>query len=62
MEFEVQITETLVKKLFIKAENKEVARKIAKSAYNKCEVVLSADDFCDVEFEIKEQVELKTEI
>ncbi|WP_170018842.1 DpnD/PcfM family protein [Campylobacter sp. RM16190] len=60
MEFEVQITETLVKKLFIKAENKEVARKIAKSAYENCEIVLNSDDFCDVEFEIKEQVELKS--
>lgn len=56
----MQITETLVKKIFVKAENKEVARKIAKSAYEKCEVVLSADDFCCVEFKIKEQA--KSEI
>lgn len=55
MEFEVQITETLVKKIFVKAKNKEVARKIVKSAYEKCEMVLSADDFYCVEFEAKEQ-------
>lgn len=60
MEFEVQITETLVKKLVIKAKNKEEACKIAKSAYNKCEVILSADDFCCVEFEAKKQI--KSEI
>lgn len=51
MEFEIQITETLIKKVAIKAKNKEEACKIAKVAYENCEIVLNADDFCCVEFE-----------
>ncbi|MFC2491267.1 MAG: DpnD/PcfM family protein [Campylobacter curvus] len=54
-EFEVQISEILIKKITIKAKDKQEACKIAKSAYEKCEVVLDADDFCHVEFEAKEQ-------
>lgn len=62
MEFEVQITETLIKTIKIKAENKEEACKIAKSAYDKSDIILSADDFCDVEFNAISIDEPKTKI
>ena len=44
-EFEVEIAETLAKKVVIKAKNKEEACKIARTAYENCEIILSAEDF-----------------
>ncbi|MCD8212474.1 MAG: DpnD/PcfM family protein [Campylobacter sp.] len=54
-EFEVKITEKLIKKIFIKARNKQEACKIAKTAYENCEIVLDAENFKSVEFETSEQ-------
>lgn len=61
-EFEVEIREILVKKIRIKAKDQQVAYKIVKSAYDKCEIVLSADDFCDAEFSVTSIDESKTKI
>ena len=51
-EFEVEITEILSKKIKLKAKDQHEACKIAKMAYKNCEIVLGADDFADVKFNI----------
>ena len=51
-EFEVEITEILSKKIKLKAKNQHEACKIAKMAYENCEIVLGADDFTEVKFDI----------
>ena len=49
-EFEVEITEILSKKIKLKAKDQHEACKIAKKAYENCEIVLGADDFIEVKF------------
>ena len=49
-EFEVEITEILSKKIKLKAKDQHEACKIAKMAYENCEIVLGADDFTEVKF------------
>ncbi|MDU2009402.1 DpnD/PcfM family protein [Campylobacter concisus] len=49
-EFEVEITEILSKKIKLKAKDQREACKIAKMAYENCEIVLGADDFTEVKF------------
>ena len=49
-EFEVEITEILNKKIKLKAKDQHEACKIAKMAYENCEIVLGADDFTEVKF------------
>ena len=49
-EFEVEITEILSKKIKLKAKKQHEACKIAKMAYENCEIVLGADDFTEVKF------------
>lgn len=61
-EFEVEIAEILAKKVVIKAKNKEEACKIAKTAYENCEIVLSAEDFVCVDLKATIADEPKTEI
>ena len=61
-EFEVEIAETLSKRVVIKAKNKEEACKIAKTAYENCEIVLSAEDFVCVDLKATIADEPKTEI
>ena len=51
-EFEVEITEILSKKIKLKAKDQHEACKIAKMAYRKSEIVLGADDFTEVKFNI----------
>jgi protein dpnD len=51
-EFEVEITEILSKKIKLKAKDQHEACKIAKMAYENCEIVLGADDFTGVKFDI----------
>ncbi|OUT09984.1 hypothetical protein B9N62_09145 [Campylobacter concisus] len=51
-EFEVEITEILSKKIKFKAKDQHEACKIAKKAYEKSEIVLGADDFTEVKFNI----------
>ena len=61
-EFEVEIAETLAKKVAIKAKNKEEACKIARAAYENCEIVLGAEDFVCADFKTAVEGKLKTEI
>jgi len=49
-EFEVEITEILSKKIKLKAKDQHEACKIAKKAYENCDIVLEADDFIEVKF------------
>ena len=58
-EFEVEITETLAKKVVIKAKNKEEACKIAQTAYENCEIVLGGEDFVCVDFKAVNESESK---
>lgn len=61
-EFEVEIAETLSKRVVIKAKNKEEACKIAQTAYENCEIILSAEDFVCVDLKATIADEPKTEI
>lgn len=61
-EFEVEIAETLSKRVVIKAKNKEEACKIAQTAYENCEIVLSVEDFVCADFKATITDESKTEI
>lgn len=61
-EFEVEITETLSKRVVIKAKNKEEACKIAQTAYENCEIILSAEDFVCADLKVTVADEPKTEI
>ncbi|MGG7074464.1 DpnD/PcfM family protein [Campylobacter sp. 9BO] len=51
-EFEIQISEILVKTIKIKAKDQQEACMIAKKAYDGSEIVLDAGDFLSVEFKI----------
>ncbi|MGG7048386.1 MULTISPECIES: DpnD/PcfM family protein [unclassified Campylobacter] len=51
-EFEIQISEILVKTIKIKAKDQQEACMIAKKAYDDSEIVLDAGDFLSVEFKI----------
>lgn len=53
MKYNVLITETLTKSCLIDAESEEEALKLIEEAYYKDDIRLDANDFLDVEFEIK---------
>jgi len=50
MEFKMRVTETLVKTVTINAEDIEDAEDIVRQKYDNQEIVLSSDDFLDVDF------------
>ena len=52
MKYNVTITETLEKTIEIEAENENNAIDIARDKYNKEEVILTADDLVDTQFDI----------
>ena len=52
--YKVEITEYLQKTIEIDAENEKDALLIAEDKYNAEEIILSADDFTDKEFNIIE--------
>lgn len=52
--YKIIITETLKKELEIEAESKDKALEFVKEKYRDEEIVLSADDFVDVDFKVKE--------
>lgn len=54
-EFEIQISEILVKTIKIKAKDQQEACMIVKKAYDDSEIVLDAGDFLSVEFKILEE-------
>ena len=52
--YQVKIEEKLSTLIIVEAETQEEAIEKVKDMYNDCEVVLSADDFMEVSFKIKE--------
>ena len=52
MKYNVTIIELLEKTIEIEAENETNAIDIAKDKYNKEEVILTADDLADTDFDI----------
>lgn len=51
-EFKIEIIETLVRIVTIEANTKDEAMDILMTDYNNAEIVLDADDFFDVEFNV----------
>lgn len=49
--YEIQITETLVRIVTIEANNEDEARQIAIEKWHAEEIVLDSDDFVDVEID-----------
>lgn len=54
-EFNVYITETLSKKIIIKANSIEEAYNIADDMYRHQRIILTADDFVEHEIEVEEK-------
>ena len=55
MKFKVDISETLKATIDIEADNENEAIGMAKQMYNNSDIVLSADNFEDVNFTIMEE-------
>lgn len=51
-EYSVEIVETLIRIVTVEATSEEQAIELVMHDYNNAELVLDADDFFDVEFEI----------
>jgi hypothetical protein len=57
MKYKVEIKETLARIIEIEAENEDEAYMKVKEQYKKCEIVLTAEDFIDVEISVlKEEI------
>lgn len=52
-EYVITITEVLERTVFINADNQEEAHERARADWNNGAFILDADDFVDVEFELK---------
>lgn len=52
--YKITITETLKKELEIEAGSKDEAMDLVKEKYKNEEIILTADDFVDVDFKVKE--------
>lgn len=55
MKYKVDISETLKATIDIEADNENEAIGMAMQMYNNCDIVLSADNFEDVKFNIMEE-------
>lgn len=55
MEYKVAVTEILRREVKVDAENEDMALFKAKKLYYNCDIVLSAYDFIDVDFELVEE-------
>ena len=55
MKYKVDISEILKATIYIEANNESEAMRIAKQMYNNCDIVLTADNFEDVNFNIMEE-------
>jgi 5-bromo-4-chloroindolyl phosphate hydrolysis protein len=51
-EYNVEVCETLIRIVTVEATSEEEALELARNDYNNAELVLDADDFFDVDFEI----------
>lgn len=54
MKYAVIITETLTTTVTVDAENKKEALDIVKKKYDDCEIVLSSEDFFEVDMNVME--------
>lgn len=52
--YKITITESLKKELEIEAVSKDEAMDLVKEKYKNEEIILTADDFADVDFKVKE--------
>ena len=52
--YEVTVTETLERVVYVKADSMEDARELVRIQYRREDIVLDAEDFVSVEFEVKE--------
>ena len=52
MKYRVEITETLTRMVEVEADSKEDAESKVNDQYQNCEIVLNADDFVAVDFEV----------
>lgn len=55
MEYIVEITEILQKRIIVVADDKEKAKEMAEDIWFNCDEVLTAEDFKEVTFEIIEE-------
>ncbi len=53
MKYIVQVSETLIRRVVVEAENAELARQKAEDDYHDCKLVLSADDYVDGSVQIE---------
>lgn len=51
-EYQIEVRETLIKIVTVEATSEEQAIELVVHDYNNAELVLDADDFFDVEFEL----------
>ena len=52
--YEVTVTETLERVVYVKADSMEDARELVRIQYRREDIVLDAEDFVSVEFEVNE--------
>lgn len=60
-EYEVVIRETLERRIYVRAESREMAEDIAREDYRKEKIVLTSDDFCGMEMEVHEKQPVRKE-
>jgi hypothetical protein len=51
-EYQIEVCETLIRIVTVEATGEEEALELTRNDYNNAELVLDADDFFDVDFEI----------
>jgi hypothetical protein len=51
-EYQIEVCETLIRIVTVEATSEEEALELIRNDYNNAELVLYADDFFDVDFEI----------
>jgi hypothetical protein len=51
-EYNIEVCETLIRIVTVEATSEEEALELIRNDYNNAELVLDADDFFDVDFEI----------
>ena len=56
MTYKINISETLQADVIIEASNEAEAIEKAEEMYHNCDVLLTADDFSDVRFKVKEKI------
>ena len=57
MTYKINISETLQADVVIQASNEDEAIEKAEEMYNNCDVLLTADNFSDVIFKVKEVID-----